>query len=155
MLAMSGIIAASSAGWPGIFYISGALGVVWSVAFFVFGSNSPSEYSSITKAEREYIESMPGSSNDKNKIIPWREIFKSKPFWALLISHCAQNWGFWTLLTQTPSYMKHVLNFDIKSVRVDKTCSTKESLMWTMYCFPERIAVRLTVSYNVGSEYGM
>lgn len=116
MLAVSGVIAASSFGWPGIFYISGALGVVWSVAFFIFGSNSPSEYSFITKAERDYIESMPGSSNDKNKAIPWKEIFTSKPFWALLTSHCAQNWGFWTLLTQIPSYMKDVLNFDIKSV---------------------------------------
>lgn len=116
MLGVSGMIAASSIGWPGIFYISGALGVVWSVAFFIYGSNSPSEYLSITKAERDYIESMPGSSNDRNKIIPWKEIFTSKPFWALLISHCAQNWGFWTLLTQIPSYMKDVLHFDIKSV---------------------------------------
>ncbi|XP_037035937.1 putative inorganic phosphate cotransporter isoform X2 [Bradysia coprophila] len=115
MLAVSGVIAASSLGWPGIFYISGALGVVWSIAFYIFGSNSPSDYASITKDEREYIESMPGSSNDRKKVIPWREIFKSKPFWALLISHCAQNWGFWTLLTQIPSYMKHTLNFDIKS----------------------------------------
>lgn len=116
MLAVSGIIAASSFGWPGIFYISGAAGVLWSVAFFIFGCNSPSEYPSITKEEREFIELMPGSSNDRNKIVPWKEIFTSKPFWALLIAHCAENWGFWTLLTQIPSYMKDVLNFDIKSV---------------------------------------
>lgn len=116
MLAVSGIIAASSVGWPGIFYISGASGVLWSLVFFIFGSNSPSEYVSITKAERDYIESMPGSSSERQRTTPWKSILTSKPFWALLISHCANNWGFWTLLTQIPSYMKDVLNFDIKSV---------------------------------------
>lgn len=116
MLAVSGEIAASSFGWPGIFYISGAVGVLWSIAFYIFGSNAPSDNATITREEREFIESMPGSSNDRKRVIPWRQIFTSKPFWALLICHCAQNWGFWTLLTQIPSYMKHVLDFDIKSV---------------------------------------
>lgn len=36
--------------------------------------------------------------------------------WAILVAHCGQNWGFWTLLTEIPTYMSKVLNFDIKSV---------------------------------------
>lgn len=101
MLSVSGVIAASTLGWPGIFYISGGSGVLWSILFAIFGSNSPAEYkfTSMTKEERDYIESMPGSSNEKQRTTPWKSIFKSKPFWALLISHCAQNWGFWTLVT--------------------------------------------------------
>jgi len=37
--------------------------------------------------------------------------------WALIVVHCAQNWGFWTLLTEIPSYMDGVLGFDLKAVK--------------------------------------
>lgn len=118
MLAASGIIAASSLGWPGIFYISGGFAGIWTVIWFIFGCNTPADSKIISIEERAYIESTPGSNTDstEEKKTPWKSIFKSKPFWALLIAHCAQNWGFWTLLTEIPSYMKDVLNFDIKSV---------------------------------------
>ena len=33
---------------------------------------------------------------------------------ALTVAHCAHNWGFWTILTEIPSYMKSVLHFNIK-----------------------------------------
>ena len=33
---------------------------------------------------------------------------------ALIIVHSAHNWGFWTILTEIPSYMKNVLDFNIK-----------------------------------------
>lgn len=37
-----------------------------------------------------------------------------------MLVHCAHNWGFWTLLTKIPSYMKTVLEFDIKEVSGDR-----------------------------------
>lgn len=30
------------------------------------------------------------------------------------MTHCAQNWGFWILMTEMPTYMNDVLGFDIK-----------------------------------------
>jgi len=36
--------------------------------------------------------------------------------WAVLIAHCGQNWGFFTLLTEMPSFMNSILKFDLKSV---------------------------------------
>lgn len=47
---------------------------------------------------------------------PWGKIFTSMSFLSLMLVHCAHNWGFWTLLTKIPSYMKTVLEFDIKQV---------------------------------------
>ena len=44
-------------------------------------------------------------------------ILTSVPMWALIVVHCAQNWGFWTLLTEIPSYMDGVLGFDLKAVK--------------------------------------
>lgn len=56
MTAISGILASSSLGWPSIFYFSGTAGVVWSVLWFFYGSNSPAECPTISADERAYIE---------------------------------------------------------------------------------------------------
>lgn len=48
---------------------------------------------------------------------PWKAIWTSLPFISLIIAHCGQNWGFWTLMTEMPSYMKQVLGVDIKAVK--------------------------------------
>jgi MFS transporter, ACS family, solute carrier family 17 (sodium-dependent inorganic phosphate cotransporter), member 5 len=45
---------------------------------------------------------------------PWRAILTSPAVISLVIAHSAHNWGFWTLLTEIPSYMKSVLHFNIK-----------------------------------------
>ena len=36
-----------------------------------------------------------------------------------MIGHCCQNWGFYTLLNEMPTYMKTVLHFNIEEVRKD------------------------------------
>lgn len=115
MLAVSGVLAASSMGWPSIFYISGAAGVLWAILWFIFGSNSPVESRSISPEERNFIESSLGNQDHSKKIVtPWAAILTSAPMIALTIAHCSHNWGFWTLLTEMPSYMKSVLGLDIK-----------------------------------------
>lgn len=117
MLAVSGVIADSAAGWPGIFYISGGLAALWAALWGWLGCNSPQVSRVISQAERVFIESSIGCSiTEVKKVTPWISILRSKPFWALLIVHSAQNWGFWTLLTEIPTYMKNVLDFDIEKV---------------------------------------
>ena len=34
--------------------------------------------------------------------------------WACVVEHTSSNWAFYTLLTCLPTYLKDVLNFDIK-----------------------------------------
>lgn len=125
MLSASGVLASSSLGWPSIFYISGGSGLVWAAAWMVFGSNSPAEYKNISPEEKMFIEAKPDGEEstkdapaNKNLSTPWRSIFTSVPFISLIIVHCAHNWGFWTLLTEMPNYMKNVLGLDIKHVCV-------------------------------------
>lgn len=118
MLAISGTIASSNIGWPGIFYVSGTFGLVWAVSWFIFGANSPNDSNLIKEKEKLFLEDTIGrtkGSDSENKSIPWKGILTSIPFWALLFVHCCQNWGFWTLLTKIPTYMSTVLKFDIKS----------------------------------------
>ena len=56
------------------------------------------------------------SETKKKPKIPIKAIFTSVPFYAILIVHCCQNWGFYTLLTEMPTYLSQILHFDIKTV---------------------------------------
>lgn len=122
MLGISGALAASKYGWPSIFYISGCCGILWSFVWLLWGADSPRQSKLITPKERNYIESalavISKSEHDATAAklpTPWLKMFTSVPFWMLLITSCAYNWGYWTLMTQIPSYMKNVLGKDIKS----------------------------------------
>lgn len=115
-LAISGAIATSSAGWPGIFYVTGGFGLIWSVLWFLFGSSSPSNHNRISYEERDYIEEATATSLNRPTRTPWKHILTSKPFIALFIVSCTQNWGFWTLMSGIPLYMNNVLDFDLTSV---------------------------------------
>lgn len=53
------------------------------------------------------------------KRVPWGKILKSKACWAVFVAHFTTNWGGYLFMTQMPSYLRDVLRFDIKSVRID------------------------------------
>lgn len=106
-------------GWPSIFYVFGVLGLVWTVIWFVFASNSPEENRFIGEAEKEYIleetKNTRSSFEESESGAPWCAIMKSIPAWAIFIGHSCSNWGTYLFLTSLPLYMKEVLKFDIKS----------------------------------------
>ncbi|KAG4077083.1 hypothetical protein HA402_016070 [Bradysia odoriphaga] len=55
--------------------------------------------------------------NEKNETklsTPWLSILTSIPFFALTLTQAAQMWGYWTLMTKTPAYMKNILKFELK-----------------------------------------
>lgn len=62
---ISGVLAASDVGWPSIFYIFGALSIVWSVSFFILGADAPSTHRSISQEEKEYIEESLRTTEEK------------------------------------------------------------------------------------------
>ncbi|XP_034654017.1 putative inorganic phosphate cotransporter [Drosophila subobscura] len=118
MLATSGYIADSFMGWPSIFYLGGACGFVWVVFWYVFSSSTPEEHRFISPEELKFIEESRSDgkmqSADNLAPTPWLPIFTSMPFLSLLVVHCTHMFGFWTLLTQIPSYMKNIYGIDIK-----------------------------------------
>ncbi|RVE43971.1 hypothetical protein evm_011374 [Chilo suppressalis] len=113
----SGILSASRWGWPSVFYVAGITCLVWSVLWLIFGASSPSTSKWISDEERKYIEASAGSDEltGDGMPTPWKSIVTSLPFWAILFAHCGQSLGFWTLLTELPSYMNNVLEVDIKN----------------------------------------
>lgn len=115
---LAGVLCASDlwGGWPSVFYIFGAVGVVWFVIWMVFTYDRPANHPRISIKERQYIQSSIGVEQDKRKRAydtPWLAIWTSPAVWAIIVAHFCNNWGFYTFLTCLPSYFKEVLNFSI------------------------------------------
>ncbi|KPJ16520.1 Putative inorganic phosphate cotransporter [Papilio machaon] len=103
-------------GWPAIFYMNGTLGAVWTVVYVFLGADSPQTSRMISAEERLYIQTSLGHVGGQKKLkTPWKKIWTSLSFISLIVVHCGQNWGFWTLMTEMPSYMSQVLGVDIKA----------------------------------------
>jgi len=103
-------------GWESVFYLFGTLGVVWWVAWCYLVYDTPSTHPTIHPAEKDYIVASLGSARSLVRPpVPWQAILVSGPVWALVITHVAQNFGFYTLLTELPTYMARVLHFNIRA----------------------------------------
>ncbi|CAG5042967.1 unnamed protein product [Parnassius apollo] len=113
-LIVSGFLA-SAWGWKSIFYTNGILGALWTAAYLIFGSASPEQSKRISQEELKYIQTSLGRvGKQKKHPTPWMKIITCFPFWATVVAHCGQNWGFFTLMTEMPTYMAKVLGVDLK-----------------------------------------
>lgn len=103
-------------GWPSIFYVFGIVGTIWSIAFLLTCHEDPITHPRIAEDERKYIQqALWGKAGVNIPPIPWKSIWKSMPFYAILLAHLGQNYGYETLMTELPTYMKQVLRFSIKA----------------------------------------
>ncbi|XP_078043960.1 major facilitator superfamily transporter 10 isoform X2 [Augochlora pura] len=102
-------------GWPLAFYLFGGLGIVWYAFWLIFVFDTPASHSRIDPVERAYIEASVEKMDEENDAgVPWLSVFTSLPMWAITITQCGQSWAFYTLLTELPTYMDKILQFDVQ-----------------------------------------
>jgi len=116
-LPTSGFIAANpSLGWEGIFYLHGGLSIIWCIAWTVFVSDSPATNRFLSVEEKEFIvENQPtkAKSAGARPPIPFKSIATSIPFWALLFAHMLNNFAWYMLLVELPTFLSVGLGFAI------------------------------------------
>ncbi|XP_045493507.1 sialin isoform X1 [Colias croceus] len=99
-------------GWPGIFYVFGIMGLVWTTIWWIVVKESPEKDPHITAAELKYIQESRGTTVSGSQVRhPWRAMLTSGPVWAIVAAHFSENWGFYTLLTFLPTFMQDVFKF--------------------------------------------
>ncbi|MEM7708717.1 MAG: ACS family MFS transporter [Pseudomonadota bacterium] len=98
-------------GWPSVFYIFGASGFVFAIAWFALVSETPDTHPTIKQREREEIG--PITRSEQAPEIPWRQIFSNSAVWALIVNHFCSNWTFYVLLAWLPSYFSDALNVNL------------------------------------------
>ncbi|XP_066584108.1 putative inorganic phosphate cotransporter [Prorops nasuta] len=105
----------ASLGWESVFYVTGVIGFVWSVAWFLLVFDSPGQHPRISAEEKAFIEDAIGDTTaTKHLAVPWKSIITSLPVWAIILTHGASVFGYFTVVNQLPTYMKYILNFNIK-----------------------------------------
>jgi ACS family sodium-dependent inorganic phosphate cotransporter len=94
-------------GWPSVFYVSGASGIVWLVAWWLKAADRPEDCAGVSASELALIKSDRPEA-PLASAIPWRAILSEKAVWAIVIAHLCNNFGFYIVLLWLPSYLHHV-----------------------------------------------
>jgi len=92
-------------GWEAVFYIEGSACFIWLALWLWLASDTPQTHPSISEAERDYILAGLPATNAEPLPIPWKSIWTSLPFWAIMMSNFGNNWGFHLLMTELPQYL--------------------------------------------------
>jgi MFS transporter, ACS family, solute carrier family 17 (sodium-dependent inorganic phosphate cotransporter), other len=91
-------------GWPNPFYVFGAIGLVWAVAWFPLvgsGRGIPEE-----------------PSPDGKRTVPWGTLLRTPAVWAIIVNHFAHNWLLYVLLAWLPSYIKATFGVSLATAGV-------------------------------------
>lgn len=101
-------------GWPSAFYVFGACGLVWGLAWCCFVYERPEEHPGLSDADLRMLRLHQESVKGKEILpIPWLSIATSLPFWAIMATSLGNDYGFYTLLTELPTYLHDIQHFDL------------------------------------------
>jgi ACS family sodium-dependent inorganic phosphate cotransporter len=91
-------------GWPTPFYLFGAVGLVWAVAWFALVGNGRSH---------EAAAASPAAT--ERSAIPWGRLLRCPAVWAIIVAHFSHNWSLYLLLAWLPSYFKSTFGVSLAS----------------------------------------
>ncbi|EFA03944.1 gustatory receptor Gr82 isoform X1 [Tribolium castaneum] len=102
-------------GWPSVFYVTGGMGVLWSVMWFYLIYDSPGQHPRISAKEKEILEQkIRNEITPQVRHIPWIKIFTSLPVWAIVVANASICFGFYIIFNHLPTYMSSVHNVEIE-----------------------------------------
>lgn len=116
LLCSSLINSGLAGGWPSVFYACGGIGVAWFVVWCFLAFDSPDKHPWISQQEKDFITNSLGYTKDfikKSSPFPFKKAMKSPAVWGIIVAHFCNNWGFYTLLTDLPTYLSKMLDFNI------------------------------------------
>lgn len=96
-------------GWPLAFYIFGGTGIIWFAFWMYFVYDEPKKHPRISPEERLYIERACQTKDQvefDDDYVPWKSIFTSVPFLALLLTQMGQSYAFYTQVIRKANNMK-------------------------------------------------
>jgi MFS family permease len=109
-------------GWRWIFYIFGAAGLLWSMAFYLHYRNLPEEHPKVNQSELAHIRGCdPGGAIkpvDLHSRLapPWKIIFRSANMWYIAAGYCCFYYGTYFFMTWFPTYLLEYRHLSLKAV---------------------------------------
>ncbi|KAI5723882.1 hypothetical protein M8J76_012234 [Diaphorina citri] len=110
----SGLIMSFTASWANVFYIFGAIAVLWFAFWCILCFNDPKSHPYISEKERKYLlDSIGAAERRKDLKTPWAAILYSLPVWSLIIAEVGHDYGLYLISTDLPKYMSEVIGLSV------------------------------------------
>src|SRR5579872_5327119 len=111
-------------GWHWVFYICGAVGILWAALWYGCYRNLPEEQKSVSKEELAYIRGVDAKGNikppqiEKTASVPWGTLFRSPNMWAIMCAYFTYVYCLWIFLSWLPSYLFEARHFTLIKVGI-------------------------------------
>ncbi len=99
-------------GWRWAFYICGAVGAIWSIAWYLGYRDLPEDHAIVNPAELEYIRGRdetgrlnPAASSKERAKVPWSTLLSSPNMWAIMCAYFTYVYCLYIFLAWLPSYL--------------------------------------------------
>lgn len=111
-IALSGFL-----GWRGVFLVFGALGLVWSIAWYAWFRDEPHEHPRTNAAEQALILAGRGPVSHRHEGWSyWRRLFAHRNTLPLCLSYVPNSCAFYFCITWLPTYLKEKHGFNALSL---------------------------------------
>jgi sugar phosphate permease len=110
-------------GWRSVFYICGAIGLVWSLWWYVSYRNLPEEHGLVGRTELAHIRGLdekgeirPAPVEKEAANVPWETLLRSPNMWAIMCAYFTYVYCLYIFLTWLPSYLVEFRHFTLLKV---------------------------------------
>lgn len=98
-------------GWRAVFFVAGALGLVWATVFILVYRNTPEEHPRVNRAELARIRGVNPDGSIKalettRPAVPWKRIFGASNMWFICLGYGCFFFGTNFYLTWYPTYLR-------------------------------------------------
>jgi sugar phosphate permease len=109
----------SAWGWRAVFYIFGAVGILWAIVWYITYRNMPEDNKGTNKAELAHIRGLDDQGNirqlniPKKPTVPWGVLLKHPNMWAVMCAYFTYVYCLWIFLSWLPSYLVEYRGFTL------------------------------------------
>jgi sugar phosphate permease len=116
------VLIMTTLGWQWVFYICGAVGILWSVLWYATYRNLPEEHGTISQAELAHIRGLDEGGKikppdiEQKATVPWGALIRSPNMWAIMCAYFTYVYCLWIFLSWLPSYLVEYRHFTLLKV---------------------------------------
>jgi MFS family permease len=97
--------------WREIFYVFGAIGIVWAYFFRRWYRDRPGDHPSVNQAERALL---PAAAPGTHGPVAWGKLLRSGSLWLLGAQWFCHYYGFYFYITWLPTYLYQARGLDLR-----------------------------------------
>ena len=114
----------STLGWQWVFYICGAVGLVWAAWWYFSYRDLPEDHRMVNQIELQRIRGLDQAGNinqptaEAKASVPWATLLRSPNMWAIMCAYFTYVYCLWIFLSWLPSYLVEFRHFTLIKVGI-------------------------------------